>query len=44
MKTEGTDLLLLTIPAFWRRQRSIPLGGRYKQVSLYNYLVFSDLL
>ena len=44
MKTEGTNLHLLTISAFWslatlrssRRQRSIPLGGRYRQVSLYN--------
>ena len=47
MKTEGTDLLLLTTSAFWgssrwpraegsRRQRSIPLGGRYRQVSLFN--------
>ena len=48
MKTEGTNLLLLTMSAFWsssrwpratlmrsRRQRSIPLGGRYRQVSLY---------
>ena len=43
MKTEGTNLLLLTISAFWplatkmssRRQRSIQLGGRYRQVSLY---------
>ena len=48
MKTEGTNLLLLTISAFWsssrwplatkmssRRQRSIPLGGRYRQVLLY---------
>ena len=30
MKTEGTNSLLLTIS---RRQRSIPLGGRYRQVS-----------
>ena len=30
MKTEGTDLLLLIMSAFW-----IPLGGRYRQVSLY---------
>ena len=50
MKTEGTNLLLLTISAFWsssrwprttqmssRRQESIPLGGRYRQVSLYVY-------
>ena len=40
MKTEGTNLLVLTISAFWsssssRRQRNIPLGGRYRQVSLY---------
>ena len=48
MKTEGTNLHLLTISAFWsssgwplatemssRRLRSIPLGGRYRQVSLY---------
>ena len=48
MKTGGTNLLVLTISAFWsssmwplatwmsfRRQRSIPLGGRYRQVSLY---------
>ena len=36
MKTEGTNLLLLTISALWssRRQRSIPLGGRYRQVLL----------
>ena len=47
MRIEGTNLLLLTISAFWsssrwplatymssRRQRSIPLGGRYRQVSL----------
>ena len=45
---EGTNLLLLTISAFWtlsrwplatqtssRKQRNIPLGGRYRQVSLY---------
>ena len=50
MKTEGTNLLLLTISAFWsssrwpwatemssKRHRSIPLGGRYRQVSLYWY-------
>ena len=50
MKTGGTNLLLLTISAFWsssrwpratymssRRQISIPLGGRYRQVSLYRY-------
>ena len=50
MKTEGTNLLLLTISAFWssfrwplatlmgsRRQRSIPLCGRYRQVSLYQW-------
>ena len=48
MKTEGTNLFLLTISAFWsssmwplatkmssRRQRSIPSGGRCRQVSLY---------
>ena len=40
IKTEGTNLLLLTISAFWsymnsRRQISDPLGGRYRQVSLY---------
>ena len=48
MKTGGTNLLLLTISAFWsssrwplatkmssRRQRDNPLGGRYRQVSLY---------
>ena len=37
MMTEGTNLLVLTISAFWssRRQRSIPLGGRYRQVSPY---------
>ena len=48
MMTEGTNLLVLTFPAFWsssmwplatwmssRRQRSIPLCGRYRQVSLY---------
>ena len=47
MKTACTNLLLLTISAFWsssrwplvtymgtRRQRSIPLGGRYRQASL----------
>ena len=34
MKTEGTNLLLLTISAFWS-SRSIALGGRYWQVSLY---------
>ena len=45
--TEGTNLLVLTISAFWsssrwpramssRKQRSIPLGGRYRQVALYN--------
>ena len=49
MKTEGTNLLLLTISAFWgssrwplatymssRRQISIPVGGRYRQASLYD--------
>ena len=43
MKTEGTNLLLLIISAFWssRRQRSIPLGGRYRQVSRYNYVCYS---
>ena len=45
MKTECTNLLLLTVSAFWsssrwprassRRQRSNPLGGPYRQVSLY---------
>ena len=35
MKTEGTNLLLQTIS---RRQRSIPLGGRYRQASLYMQL------
>ena len=48
MKTEGTNLLLLPISAFWsssrwplatlmssKRRRNIPLGGRYRQVSLY---------
>ena len=44
MKVEGTNLLLLTVSAFWsssrwplgsRRQRSIPLGGRYRQVLLW---------
>ena len=48
MKTECTNLLLLTISAFWsssrwplatymssRRQKRIPLGGRYREVSLY---------
>ena len=48
MKTESTNLFLLTISAFWsssgwslatlmsfRRQRSVPLGGRYKQDLLY---------
>ena len=48
MKTEGTNLLLLTISAFWssfrwplatqmssKRQRNVPLSGRYRQVSLY---------
>ena len=48
MKTEGTNLLLLIISAFWgssrwpratemssRKQISNPLGGRYRQVSLY---------
>ena len=41
--TEGTYLLVLTNSAFWsssrwplaRREGSIPLGGRYRQVSLY---------
>ena len=50
MKTEGTNLLLLTISASWtssrwpratymspRRQKNIPLGGRYRQVSLYQF-------
>ena len=39
MMTEGTNLLLLTIPAFWssRRQISIPLFGRYRQVSLFHH-------
>ena len=45
MKTGGTNLLLLTISAFWsssrwmssRRHRSIPLGGRYRHVSLYHF-------
>ena len=49
MKTEDTNLLLLTISASWssfrwplatwissRRQRSIPLGSRYIQVSMYH--------
>ena len=42
MKTEGSNLLLLTISAFWsssrwpsRRQRGIALCCRYRQVSLY---------
>ena len=44
MKTEGTNLLLLTISAFWSSSRWPPrwapegrevLGGRYRQVSLY---------
>ena len=43
MTTAGTNLLLLTISVFWsssrwmstRRQRSILLGGRYRQVALY---------
>ena len=48
MKTEGTNLLLITVSTFWsssrwplatwmssRRQRSIPIGGHYRQVSLY---------
>ena len=52
LKTKGSNLLLLTISAFWgssrwplatymssRRQRSIPLGGRYRQVSLYIVMV-----
>ena len=51
MKTDGTNLLLLTISAFWgssrwplatlmssRRQRSIQLDGRYRQVSLYHFM------
>ena len=51
MKTEDTNLPLLTSSAFWssswwplatemssRRQRSIPLGGRFWQVSLYDLL------
>ena len=54
MKTEGTNLLLLTISAFWsssrwplatqmssRRQKSISLGGRYIQVSLYDYSYYN---
>ena len=53
MKTECTNLLLLTISAFWssprwplatymssRRQRSIQLGGRYIQVSLYIHPIY----
>ena len=56
MMTECTDLLVLTISAFWsssrsplatkmssRRQRSIPLGGRYIQVSLYIDLLRSHI-
>ena len=37
MKTEGTNLFVPPISAFWssRRQRSTQLGGRYRQVSLY---------
>ena len=50
MKTEGANLLVLTMffcnSSRWplvtymssRRQRRIPLGGRYRQVSLYNVL------
>ena len=42
MGTEGTNLLLLTISKATlmnsRRQRSIPLGGRYRQVSLYHQM------
>ena len=39
MMVEGINLLVLTVSAFWsssssRRQISIPLGGRYRQVSL----------
>ena len=43
MKTDGTNLLVLTITAFWSPwpSRLAPegrevLGGRYRQVSLYN--------
>ena len=57
MKTEGTNLLLLIISAFWsssrwplatwkssRGQRSTPLGGRYRQVSLYLQLSDTPLV
>ena len=50
MVPEDTNLLVLTISAFWsssrwplatymsfKRHRSIPLGGRYRQVSLYYF-------
>ena len=43
MNTEGTNLPLLTISAFWSSSRwlqkaeNIPLGGRYRQVSVYQY-------
>ena len=33
MKTEGTNLLLITMCS--RRQGIIPLGGRYRQVSVH---------
>ena len=44
METEFTNLILLTISAFWwllatymssRRQKSISLSGRYRQAWLY---------
>ena len=52
MKTEDTNLLLLTISAFWSSSRwpkkdelqkadKYPLGGRYTQVSLYYYNLFA---
>ena len=54
MMTEDTNLLVLTISAFWsssrwplatymssRRQGSIPLGGRYRQVALYQITYFN---
>ena len=55
MKTEGSNLFVLTISAFWsssrwplatqmssRRQTSVRLGGRYRQVSLYKFVVHHE--
>ena len=43
MNTEGTNLLLLTMSAFWSSSRW-PLGGRYRQVSLYQSMVVAVMI